>query len=347
MDMKAITDGSSPPFIVAELSGNHGGCLSKALQLVDKASEAGADAIKLQTYKPDTITVDARDCRFLLKDGLWKGKYLYDLYEQAMTPWEWHKEIAVRAEERKMVCFSSPFDESAVEFLERELNPPLYKIASFELNHFPLLRKVGAAGKPVLASIGVSDDEEIGQAIQTLKENGCPEVILLYCISEYPAKVEDFELSNLPKIQQKFGCKVGLSDHSDGHIMAVAATALGACVIEKHLTLDRDSSSIDAGFSLLPSEFSDLCSAVRKAHKGIKSASSNFMESSRIAKGAKFKRSILVCKDIKKGELLDSTNLRIARPGDGMCPSQWEVVLNKKAARDLQVGHPLRREDVS
>ncbi len=347
MDMTAITDESSPPFIVAELSGNHGGCLSKALQLVDKASEAGADAIKLQTYKPDTITVDAQDSRFLLQDGLWKGKYLYDLYKQAMTPWEWHREIAVRAKEKNMVCFSSPFDETAVEFLERELNPPLYKIASFELNHFPLLRKVGALRKPVLASIGVSDEEEIGQAVQALKDNGCPEVILLYCVSEYPAKVEDFELSNLPKIQQKFGCKVGLSDHSDGCLMAVAATALGACVIEKHLTLDRDSSSIDGAFSLLPEEFTDLCSAVRKAHKGIKSKTSNLMESSRITKRVKYKRSILVCKDIKKGELLDPTNLRIARPGDGMCPSKWEVVLNKKASRDMKVGHPLCREDVS
>ena len=186
-----LTFSDQAPFIVAELSGNHGGSLQKALELVDAAKISGAHAIKLQTYKPETITVDSKDDRFLIKEGLWKGKYLHDLYDQAMTPWEWHIEIARKAKENELVCFSSPFDETAVDFLEQEISPSLYKIASFELNHFPLLKKVAALQKTVLASTGVSNEEEIIKAIRTLRDNGCPEIILLHCVSNYPAKSED------------------------------------------------------------------------------------------------------------------------------------------------------------
>lgn len=346
MEIPALSQKDSRPFIVAELSGNHGGCLNQALMLVDPAADAGADAIKLQTYKADTITVNSKCDRFLLHEGLWKGKYLYELYEKAMTPQKWHSQIAKRAKEKNLICFSSPFDESAVAFLENEIDPPIYKIASFELNHFPLLKKIGKLRKPVLASIGVSNEEEIDLALKTLKESGCPEVILLYCISEYPAKIEDFELSSLPTIQKKFGCKVGLSDHSHGHLMAVVATALGACVIEKHLTLDKESTSIDGGFSLLPNEFNDLCNAVRDAHKGMQISASNSKNKGKKQKGSRFKRSILVCKNIREGELLSEQNLRIARPGDGMCPSKWDEVLNKFASRNLTTGHPLSAEDI-
>jgi N-acetylneuraminate synthase len=232
--LSRILDEKSAPFVVAELSGNHGGGLDKALNLVSAAKDAGADAIKLQTYRPDTITVRGTDDRFKLKTGLWKGKLLYELYEEAMTPWEWHPIIAKEARTQGMICFSSPFDESAVDFLEESMQPALYKVASFEMNHVPLLERIGKTGKPVLASVGVSESQEIINALKVLRGAGCPEVILLHCVSEYPAKTSDFSLGRMPLLESDYGVKFGLSDHSLGHLVAVAATALGARVIEKH-----------------------------------------------------------------------------------------------------------------
>ncbi len=333
-----VTDLSKPPLIVAEMSGNHGGDLEKALQLVKAAKDAGADAIKLQTYRADTITVDGKDDRFLLKSGLWKGRYLHDLYNDAMTPWEWHPLIAKEASNLGIICFSSPFDETAVDFLETSINPPIYKIASFEMNHFPLLNKIGETGKPVLASVGVSSKHEIAHAVDILRDSGCPGIVLLHCVSEYPASPTDFCLLNMPKLKSEHGVEFGLSDHSMGHIVAVAATSLGARVIEKHICLDREKNSIDGGFSMLPDEFAQMVDAVRTIHQAI--SGDQLPQSSQI-----FKRSILVSAPILKGDRLSDKNLRIARPGDGMCPSRWLEVLNCFAVKDLPVGHPLCEKD--
>ena len=338
--LSRILDEKSAPLVVAELSGNHGGGLDKALKLVSAAKEAGADAIKLQTYRPDTITVKGTDGRFKLKTGLWKGKFLHELYEQAMTPWEWHPLVAKEARNLGMICFSSPFDESAVDFLEESIQPALYKVASFEMNHFPLLERIGKTKKPVLASVGVSESQEIFNALKVLRGSGCPEVILLHCVSEYPAKPSDFCLRRMPLLESDYKVKFGLSDHSLGHLVAVAATALGARVIEKHLCLDRDESSIDGAFSMLPQEFAELVSAVRLTHEAM-SGSQPPKES------AKFKRSILVSNAIQQGDRLTPENVRIARPGDGLCPSRWNDILGQYATIDMSVGHPLSDQDIA
>jgi len=320
------------------LSGNHGGDLSKALTLVEVAHQCGADAIKLQTYTPDTITVRGTDDRFLIKDGLWSGKYLHQLYAEAMTPWEWHAEIFRKANDLGLWCFSSPFDESAVDFLENSFGPPLYKIASFELNHFPLLEKIGRLKKPVLASVGVSSEVEVAKAVRTLRANGSGEIILLHCVSEYPARHEDFCLNQMPLLKSSHDASFGLSDHSLGHTIAVAATALGARVIEKHLCLDRTASSVDGGFSMLPQEFEEMTKAVESTHKAVRGTVLP-------QKPSFFKRSILVAEKIKSGDRLSEFNLRVARPGDGMCPSFWKDVMGKCANKDLEIGHPLCKDD--
>lgn len=321
------------------MSGNHGGSLEKALKLVEVAAECGADALKLQTYSPETITVQGTCERFLLKKGLWAGKTLHELYEKAMTPWDWHDEIAQKTRELGMLCFSSPFDESAVDFLESIMDPPLYKIASFELNHFPLLKRIAKTGKPVFASIGVSTQKQINEALSTLRNFGSGKIVLLHCVSEYPAKPENFSLNQMACIEETYGVSFGLSDHSPGHLIAVAATALGARVIEKHLALDRDASSVDGAFSMLPDEFSEMVNAVRITHKAI--GGSSFSHESSF-----YKRSILVAEPIMKGDLLTKKNIRVARPGDGLCPSRWEEVLGQTALKNLPVGHPLSMDDL-
>ena len=257
-----------------------------------------------------------------------------------MTPWEWHPLIAKEARNQGMICFSSPFDESAVDFLEESMQPGLYKVASFEMNHFPLLERIGKTEKPVLASVGVSESQEIFNALKALKGAGCPEVILLHCVSEYPAKPSDFCLRRMPLLESDYKVKFGLSDHSLGHLVAVAATALGARVIEKHLCLDRDESSIDGAFSMLPQEFAELVSAVRLTHEAM-SGSQCPQES------AKFKRSILVSNPIQQGDRLTPENVRVARPGDGMCPSRWNDILGQCASIDMNIGHPLSDQDIA
>jgi pseudaminic acid synthase len=337
--LKKISDFESPPLIVAELSGNHGGDLSKAFRLVESAIESGADAIKLQTYKPETITVQGRDNRFLLKEGLWKGRYLHDLYQDAMTPWEWHKPLSDKANELGSFLFSSPFDETAVDFLESELDPCIHKIASFELNHFPLLEKIGETKKIVFASVGVSNIDDIERAFQTLKASGCPQVVLLHCVSEYPAHARDFNLASMLELKNRFGTFVGLSDHSPGHNIAVSATALGARVIEKHFTLDRSDNSIDGAFSMLPNEFKNLVEEVKTTHMAM--GDCKFYDLKKELKGSNFKRSILVSSWIQKGEILTTQNIRIARPGDGLCPSFWDQTIGCRATKDMPVGHPI------
>ena len=331
------------PTLIAEISGNHGGSYEKAKALIYASAEAGADLVKLQTYKPETITVRGKDGRFLINSGLWKGYRLHDLYAKAMTPWEWHKPLFKYAQELGVALISSPFDETAVEFLEGTINPVLYKVASFELNHFPMLKKIGETQKPVIASIGVSKEDTILQAIDCLNSTGCPEITLLHCVSEYPAKLESFFLREMPEIKNKYQTNFGLSDHSSGHLVAVAATALGASVIEKHITLDRNEDSIDGQFSMLPQEFAEMVDAVRATAKSM----GNISKSKKISKESAFyKRSILVSKNIRMGERLSESNIRIARPGDGLCPSLWFEILGKMTVRDLPVGHPLSLDDI-
>lgn len=341
--IEKISNSNHYPLIVAELSGNHGGDINKAFLLIEAAVSSGADAIKLQTYKPETITVDGRDERFLLKEGLWAGRYLHDLYKDAMTPWEWHQPLADKAKEMGVFLFSSPFDETAVDFLEEVLSPPVHKIASFELNHFPLLEEIGRTAKPVFASVGVSNHDEIKKALDVLISNGCPHITLLYCVSEYPAKAKDFNLCSMSELKEQFDVEIGLSDHSPGHTIAVAATALGARVIEKHFTLDRDEDSIDGSFSMLPHELKELTDAVKCTHEAMRK--SNSCNSELSVKGAFFKRSILVSSNISKGQLLSSENIRVARPGDGLCPSYWHQILGCKAKKDMRVGHPVSLGD--
>lgn len=332
------------PLVIAEISGNHGGSLDKAKALIEECSKSGADMVKLQTFKPETITVNGKDNRFMIKKGLWAGSRLHDLYKRAMTPWEWHGPLAQHAQDFGIPLFSSPFDETAVDFLESRINPPLYKIASFELNHFPLLRRIGETQKPVIASIGVSEQDIISKALQCLYDTGCPRVTLLHCVSEYPAEPDDFFLREMPLIREKYGTDFGISDHSLGHLVAVAATALGATVIEKHFTLDRNLDSVDGAFSMLPNEFAEMVNAVHLTKRSIGSHVGKKIIS---PDSAFYKRSILVSENINKGEEFTELNIRIARPGDGMCPSMWSEILGARSSRDLVIGHPLSTEDIA
>lgn len=341
--VEALRSESRPPVVVAELSGNHGGDLSQAMALVDAAADAGADAVKLQTYKPETITVDSRSEPFLLKEGLWAGRYLTDLYAEAMTPWEWHEPLSERARERGVALFSSPFDETAVDFLEESIDPPLHKIASFEMNHLPLLRKVARTGKPVVASVGASAEEEIREAVDVLRGEGCPLVVLLQCVSEYPAAPADFDLSSIRLLGERFGVLAGLSDHSPGSVVPVAATALGARIVEKHLVLNREDGAVDAGFSMEPGEFKEMADAVRLAHASLGEARVGVKDAGVASR--RFLRSIWISSPVKKGEVLTRENLRVARPADGLSPARWEEVLGGIATRDLACGHPLSEGD--
>jgi pseudaminic acid synthase len=330
------------PFIIAEMSGNHNQSLERAFEIVDAAAAAGAHALKLQTYTADTITmkgvVTIND-----KSSLWDGMELHDLYRQAYTPWEWHKAIFDRAKEKGMEAFSSPFDETAVDFLET-LNVPAYKIASFENTHIPMLKKVAATGKPVIVSTGVATIADIDECVRTLKENGCKEIILLKCTSTYPATPENTNLLTIPHLAQLHNCIVGLSDHTMGIGASVGAVALGARVIEKHFTLRRADGGVDSAFSLEPEELNALVVeteraflALGKIQYGIQAAEIN---------SVKGKRSIFVSKDIKAGEKLSAENLRIIRPAYGLEPKYWDIVIGRTAKTDLKAGTPLTWENI-
>ena len=325
------------PFVIAEMSGNHNQSLDRALELVDAAAQAGAHALKLQTYTADTITMKGA-YTIQDKNSLWNGKELHDLYKTAHTPWEWHKAIFERAKEKGMEAFSSPFDETAVDFLET-LNVPAYKIASFENTHHPLLRKVAATGKPVIVSTGVSTLEDIIESVEVLRKAGCKNIILLKCTSTYPATPENTNLLTIPDMQQKHNCIIGLSDHTMGTGVSVAAVALGARVIEKHFTLRRADGGVDSSFSLEPEELKSLVVETERAFLGMGQVQYGIQPAEE--KSVQFKRSIYIAKDIKKGELLSTDNLRIIRPAAGLAPKYWEDVLGKTASTDLKAGTPL------
>ncbi|OHE74081.1 MAG: pseudaminic acid synthase [Verrucomicrobia bacterium GWF2_51_19] len=331
-------------YIVAELSGNHGGDIRNAKLLIDKAKEAGVDAVKLQTYTADTITLDCHNAYFDVPDGLWSGKNYYELYQEAHTPWEWHKELNDYAKQLGLTLFSTPFDETAVDFLETTLQPPFYKIASFELTHIPLLEKVAQTCKPVIMSTGMATEAEIGEAVDTLRSHGCPEIVLLKCISQYPADPKAFHLNTLPLLREKFHCAVGISDHSIGDVVVLGAVALGACFVEKHIVLSRDADAVDAAFSSTPEEFADLVKKIRllsaamgKAHIGPSSQEMSELRS---------RRSIFVSKDMRKGDIFSPENIKIVRPSNGLAPKFWHDVLGKRANRALERGQPLSYDSV-
>ena len=328
---------SQKPFIIAEMSGNHNQSLERALAIVDAAADAGADAIKLQTYTADTMTLPGA---LTIEDegSLWKGRELYDLYKEAYTPWEWHQPIFVRARERGIIAFSSSFDERAVDFLE-SLDAPAYKIASFENTDHPLLRKVAATGKPVIMSTGAATVQEVAEAVQVLREAGCQELILLKCTSTYPATPENTNLRTIPHLSALYTVQVGLSDHTMGIGASVAAVVLGATVIEKHFTLSRADGGVDSAFSLEPAELQSLVVesesawlALGQVQYGVQRAE----EKSRL-----FKRSVYASQDTKAGEAFTKENIRVIRPGLGLPPKHYDDLLTKNASQDIKAGTPL------
>jgi pseudaminic acid synthase len=327
-----------PPFIVAELSANHGGNLCGALAALGAAKAAGADAVKLQTYRPDTITIDHDGPDFRIKGGLWAGRRLYELYEEAHMPWGWHETLFGRARELGVTLFSTPFDPTAVELLER-LQTPAYKIASFEMIDLQLVRCVAATGKPTIISTGMANPDEIGETVDAFRSAGGRELVLLHCVSGYPTPIEQSNLRRIPHLTEDFGCPVGLSDHTLGTEVAIAAVALGACLIEKHFTLSRADGGVDSAFSLEPEELSAL---VHGAHAAFAALGSGSAARAAVEEGSKaFRRSVYVVEDIDEGELLTERNVRVIRPGFGLAPKHLLDVIGKRARRPLARGTAL------
>lgn len=336
---KRIIGAGQRVYIVAEVSGNHNQSIERAKQIIDAAADAGADAVKLQTYTPDTITIDSDRPEFIVRTGKdWKGKTLYQLYGEAYTPWEWHAELFAHAKERGLVCFSSPFDLTSVVFLEK-LHNPIYKVASFEVVDIPLLEAIGKTKKPVIMSRGMASVEEISLAIKTLHKFGTKELVLLQCVSAYPADPKDMHLANIPDMQKRFKAQVGLSDHSLTNEAAIAAVALGAVVIEKHLTLRRTDGGPDSSFSLEPQEFKALVQAVRATEAAVGHTSYKLSGSEK--DNIQFRKSLFVVADIKKRERFTPENVRSIRPGNGLAPKEYRRVLGRRATQDIARATPL------
>lgn len=329
------------PFIIAEMSGNHNQSLERAIEIVEAAAKSGAHALKIQTYTADTITLDVDSADFLIKDegSLWEGRKLHDLYDEAHTPWEWHKPIFDRAKELGMVAFSTPFDETAVDFLE-ELDVPLYKIASFENTDLPLIKKVAATGKPMIVSTGMATLAELDDLVRTAKEAGCKDLVLLKCTSTYPATPENTNILTIPHMKQLFeDVEIGLSDHTMGIGVAVASVVLGATVIEKHFTLNRAEGGVDSAFSMEPAEMKALVEETERAWLAMGKVTYGPTEKEKSS--LKFRRSIYVSKDIEAGEAFSKDNIKIVRPGYGLEPKHYENILGKIASKSITKGTPL------
>ena len=331
------------PFVIAEMSGNHNGSLKRALKIVEAAAQSGAHALKLQTYTADTMTLDVRGKGFYISDpdSLWSGQSLYELYQKAYTPWKWHEPIFKRCRELGMVGFSTPFDATAVDFLE-SLHVPIYKIASFENVDLPLIRRVAATGKPMIISTGLANYAEIAEAVRTARQSGCRQLILLKCTSAYPAPPEEVNLATIPDLRKNFRCLAGLSDHTEGIGVSIASIACGAVVIERHITLRRADGGVDSAFSLEPEELSALVRGTEAAWKAIGSIS--YGPSRREKDSLIFRRSLYVAQDMKAGERFDESNLRSIRPGLGLAPRYYDDLLGKPIRRDVKKGTAVTRE---
>lgn len=334
---------SHRPYLIAEMSGNHNQSLERALEIVDAAGASGADAIKLQTYTADTMTLNTRAPGFVIEDpdSPWSGRQLYDLYDEAHTPWDWHQPIIARAAKHGMHCFSSPFDDTAVDFLET-LNVPAYKIASFECTDLPLIRKVASTGKPMIISTGMAKLAEIDEAVRAARDGGCTQIILMKCTSTYPASPANTNILTIPNLREASGCVVGISDHTMGCGVAVAAVALGAAIIEKHFTLRRADGGVDSSFSMEPQEFAQLRAETERAWQSLGHVSyggSKAEENSKV-----FRRSLYISRDMKAGDTLGPENTRIIRPGFGLPPKYYDTLMGKRINRDATAGTPLNWE---
>jgi len=335
-----IIEKGGSPFIIAEMSGNHKQSLARALKIVDAAAKSGAHALKLQTYTPDTMTLDSEEDEFFISDpnSLWAGQSLHSLYNKAHTPWEWHQPIFDRARELGMIAFSSPFDETAVDFLET-LSVPCYKIASFENTDLPLIRKVASTGKPMIISTGMATIAELDETVKAARAAGCKSLVLLKCTSTYPATPENSNLLTIPHMSKLFGCEVGMSDHTMGIGTSVAAVALGATIIEKHFTLDRSDGGVDSTFSLEPSEFTQLVIETERAWQSLGKVSygATKAEATQVTK----RRSIYIVEDLKAGDVLTKDNLRCIRPGHGLPPKHYDALLGRALKCDVKKGTPV------
>jgi pseudaminic acid synthase len=327
-----------PPYIIAELSANHNGSLDRALQTIDAAKRCGADAVKLQTYTADTMTIDCDAPDFMIKGGLWDGFKLYDLYKWAETPYEWHRVMFEHARKIGINVFSTPFDETAVDLLEG-LNTPAYKIASFELVDLPLIRYVASTGKPMIMSTGIASEAEIEEAVGTAREAGCKDLVLLHCISSYPAPMDQANLRQIPELAKRFGVLTGLSDHTMGTTASVAAIALGACLIEKHFTLSRADKGPDSEFSLEPADLERLCAETKEAWQALGNPG---FERQKAEEGSKvFRRSLYFVKDLPAGHVITAEDIRRIRPGMGLAPKHFDSVVGKRLIRDVRLGQPV------
>lgn len=330
-----------PPYIIAELSANHNGDINRAFKIMEEAKKAGADAIKLQTYTHETITINCDTEEFQIHGGLWDGQTLYELYKSAHMPWDWHKPLFDKAKELGLTIFSSPFDFTAVDLLE-SLGAPAYKIASFEVIDLPLIKRVAKTGKPMIISTGMANEREIEEAVNTARLNGCNDLVVLHCVSGYPAPAEQYNLRTIKDISLRFNVLSGLSDHTIDNATAITSIALGACVIEKHVTMDRNGGGADDSFSLEPQELQALCRDARTAWHALGRV--NYERAEAEKSNVKFRRSLYVVNDIKKGEKITMDNVKSIRPGFGLHPKELDSIIGKIANQNLPKGTAMRRE---
>ncbi|PWR26040.1 pseudaminic acid synthase [Zavarzinia aquatilis] len=338
-----VIGGDAPPYVIAEMSANHNGSLDTAFAIIDAAKAAGADAVKMQTYRPDTITLDSDAPEFRIRGGLWDGRTLYDLYAEAHTPWDWHRPLFDHARARGITIFSSPFDTTAIDLLE-DLGAPAYKIASFEAVDLPLIRYAAATRKPMIISTGMADDEEIAEAIAAARDGGCRELAILHCVSGYPAPASDYNLRTLTDMIGRFGCVTGLSDHTLDNTTAIAAVALGAAILEKHFTLDRTGGGPDDSFSLEPADLAALCGAARTCWQAL--GRIDYGRKSSEAGNMQFRRSLYFVKDLKAGEIVPPDAVRSVRPGYGAAPKFLDRIVGRRVTRDVAAKTPVRLDAV-
>jgi N-acetylneuraminate synthase len=335
---------SSRPYVIAEVSANHNGSLQRALETIKAAKEAGVDAVKIQTYTPETMTIPSSKEDFLIKDGLWKDRTLFDLYGEAYTPYEWHDEIFTYARKIGVTLFSSPFDETAVDLLEK-LDTPAYKVASFELVDLPLIEYIAKKKKPMLMSTGMASLEEVGDAIETARSNGCNQLAIFHCISSYPAPIDQANINNIPFLRKEFGVEVGLSDHTLGNVASIVATTVGASLVEKHFTLDRSEGGVDSAFSLEPDEMKELVKVTSDAFSAL--GNGDFKRSKAETENMIFRRSLYFVEDLKKGEVIASQHIRRIRPGFGLSPKYLPEIIGSTMKEDVTRGDRVTFEKIA